>query len=100
MLIYIQGYDKIDKRLQKDSKPFIFNHFETIRGICTKTGLIRSLKMYYKQNEVLNHLQRIGKVELPEFEPILGSEKQFFYRNKMEFSTFSTGACRRPLYWS
>jgi 23S rRNA (uracil1939-C5)-methyltransferase len=36
-------------------------------------------------NEVFNHLQRIGKVELPEFEPILGSEKQF-YRNKMEFS--------------
>jgi 23S rRNA (uracil1939-C5)-methyltransferase len=33
----------------------------------------------------LNHLQRIGK-ELPEFEPILGSENSFFYRNKMEFS--------------
>jgi 23S rRNA (uracil1939-C5)-methyltransferase len=42
--------------------------------------------LYYKQNEVKNHLQRIGKIELPEFEPILGSEKQFFYRNKMEFS--------------
>jgi 23S rRNA (uracil1939-C5)-methyltransferase len=35
-------------------------------------------------------LQRIGKVELPDFEPILGSEKQFFYRNK-EFS-FQTAA--------
>jgi 23S rRNA (uracil1939-C5)-methyltransferase len=45
-----------------------------------------SQQLYYKQNEVLNHLQRIGKIELPEFEPILGSEKQFFYRNKMEFS--------------
>jgi hypothetical protein len=33
--------------------------------------------LYYKQNEVLNHLQRIGKVE-PEFEPILGSEKTVF----------------------
>jgi 23S rRNA (uracil1939-C5)-methyltransferase len=42
-------------------------------------------QLYYKQNEVKNHLQRIGKIELPEFEPILGSEKQFFYRNKMEF---------------
>jgi len=41
--------------------------------------------LHYKQNEVKNHLQRIGKVELPEFESILGSEKQFFYRNKMEF---------------
>lgn len=45
-----------------------------------------SQQLYYKQNEVKNHLQRIGKVELPEFENILGSEKQFFYRNKMEFS--------------
>ncbi len=45
-----QGYDKIDKRLQKDSRPFIFNHFEIIRGLVTKTGLIRSLKTYYKSN--------------------------------------------------
>jgi 23S rRNA (uracil1939-C5)-methyltransferase len=45
-----------------------------------------SQQLFYKQNEVKNHLQRIGKIELPEFEPILGSEKQFFYRNKMEFS--------------
>jgi hypothetical protein len=28
-----------------------------------------SQQLYYKQNEVFNHLQRIGKVELPEFEP-------------------------------
>lgn len=31
-------------------------------------------------------LLRIEKIELPEFEPIIGSVKQFFYRNKMEFS--------------
>ncbi len=45
-----------------------------------------SQQLAFKQNEVKNHLQRIGKIELPEFEDILGSEKQFFYRNKMEFS--------------
>ena len=28
-------------------KLFVFNHFENIRGLCTKTGLIRSLKKYY-----------------------------------------------------
>jgi 23S rRNA (uracil1939-C5)-methyltransferase len=44
-----------------------------------------SQQLFYKQQEVKNHLQRIGKIELPEFEAILGSEKQFFYRNKMEF---------------
>lgn len=28
----------------------VFNHFENIRGICTKTGLVRSLKKYYHSN--------------------------------------------------
>ena len=36
--------DKIDKRLSKDPRPFVYNHFEILRGLCTKTGLIRSLK--------------------------------------------------------
>jgi hypothetical protein len=45
------GYDKIDKRLVREPRPFIYNHFEILRGLCTKTGLIRSLKAYYKVNE-------------------------------------------------
>jgi 23S rRNA (uracil1939-C5)-methyltransferase len=44
-----------------------------------------SQQLYYKQNEVLNHLQRIGKVELPEFEPILGSENSFSIETKWNF---------------
>lgn len=48
--------------------------------------LIRSIR--YKQKQVYDNLTRIGKVELPEFMPILGSEKTMFYRNKLEF-TFS-----------
>jgi len=62
----------------------ICEHFGVCGG-CKWQNMKYSQQLYYKQNEVLNHLQRIGKVELPEFEPILGSEKQFFYRNKMEF---------------
>ena len=54
-------------------------------GGCKWQNMKYSQQLYYKQNEVKNHLQRIGKIELPDFEPILGSEKQFFYRNKMEF---------------
>ena len=41
----------MDKRLQRDPRPFIFNHFEILRGLVTKTGLIRSLKAFYKQND-------------------------------------------------
>lgn len=33
------------------SEPLIFNHFECLRGICTKSGLIRSLKHYYEHNK-------------------------------------------------
>ena len=63
----------------------ICEHFGVCGG-CKWQNMKYSQQLYYKQNEVFNHLQRIGKVELPEFESILGSEKQFFYRNKMEFS--------------
>src|SRR5690606_25859366 len=43
-------------------------------------------QLYYKQREVENNLRRIGGLELPEIDPILGSENEYFYRNKMEFS--------------
>ncbi len=42
----------------------------------------------FKQQQVVDHLVRIGKIELPEVMPILGSAKTEFYRNKLEF-TFS-----------
>jgi 23S rRNA (uracil1939-C5)-methyltransferase len=38
-----------------------------------------------KQQQVYDNLTRIGKVELPEFQPILGSKKIYGYRNKLEF---------------
>ncbi len=43
-------------------------------------------QLFYKQKEVENNLIRLGKIELPEISPILGSKNQYFYRNKMEFS--------------
>ncbi|WKB81663.1 23S rRNA (uracil(1939)-C(5))-methyltransferase RlmD [Cellulophaga lytica] len=43
-------------------------------------------QLFYKQKEVENNLTRIGHLQLPTITPILGSEKQYFYRNKMEFS--------------
>jgi 23S rRNA (uracil1939-C5)-methyltransferase len=60
-------------------------HFGVCGG-CKWQNMKYTQQLFYKNNEVFNHLKRIGKIELPDFEPILGSEKQFFYRNKMEFS--------------
>jgi len=67
----------------------VCDHFGVCGG-CKWQNMIYSQQLAFKQNEVKNHLQRIGKVELPEFEDILGSEKQFFYRNKMEFGFSSS----------
>ena len=62
----------------------VCDHFGSCGG-CKWQNMKYEQQLFYKNNEVLNNLKRIGKIDLPDFEPILGSEKQFFYRNKMEF---------------
>ncbi len=57
-------------------------------GGCKWQVLPYAEQIKYKQKQVMDNLTRIGKVELPECSPILGSEKTEFYRNKLEF-TFS-----------
>ena len=59
-----------------------------ICGGCKWQVLPYSEQIRYKQKQVEDNLRRIGKIELPEISPILGSEKTEFYRNKLEF-TFS-----------
>ena len=69
-----------DKRTQP-----VCEHFGTCGG-CKWQNMGYKYQLQYKQNEVLNNLIRIGHLELPEVTPILGSKKEYFYRNKMEFS--------------
>ena len=45
-------------------------------------------QLRYKQQQVIDQLTRIAKVELPEISPVVGSAKTIYYRNKLEF-TFS-----------
>ncbi len=56
-----------------------------ICGGCKWQNLPYSEQIKAKQKQVHDQLSRIGKVELPEFRPILGSVKEFEYRNKLEF---------------
>ncbi len=59
-----------------------------ICGGCKWQILPYEEQIRYKQKEVVENLTRIGKIELPEVSPILGSARTEFYRNKLEF-TFS-----------
>ena len=75
---------KIHKYSEYRTEP-VCQHFGSCGG-CKWQNMKYDRQLFYKNREVFNNLTRIGKIELPEFEPILGSEKQFYYRNKMEFS--------------
>lgn len=57
-------------------------------GGCKWQCLSYENQLKYKQQQVVDALTRIGKVELPDITPILGSEQTQCYRNKLEF-TFS-----------
>ena len=70
----------------KRAVPFC-QHYGVCGG-CKWQCLSYEDQIKYKQKQVTDNLTRIGKVELPETSPILGSEKTEFYRNKLEF-TFS-----------
>ncbi len=62
-------------------------HFGTCGG-CKWQILPYEDQLKAKQDQVYNNLLRIGKVELPEVSPIIGSKNIIRYRNKLEF-TFS-----------
>ena len=56
-----------------------------ICGGCKWQQLPYDAQLKMKQQQVYDQLTRIGKVELPEFRPILGSVKTQEYRNKLDF---------------
>ena len=59
-----------------------------ICGGCKWQNLPYEKQLEFKQQEIIDNLQRIGKVKLKNVHPIIGSQQQLFYRNKLEF-TFS-----------
>lgn len=62
-------------------------HF-TMCGGCRWQHLPYEFQLKCKQQQVQDALQRIAKIPFPELRPIIGSEKIWEYRNKMEY-TFS-----------
>lgn len=67
-------------------EPFC-QHFGVCGG-CQWQMLPYKKQLQYKQKQVYDNLQRIGKLPLPAFEPIAGAFPETRYRNKLEY-TFS-----------
>ena len=97
--------DVVDVQVTKKRKsfmeghPVVFHKYSDLRvdAFCEHFGICGGCKwqnlpyeeqLKFKQQEVLDNLSRIGKIDLPEANPILPSAKTKFYRNKLEF-TFS-----------
>ena len=68
-------------------EPFC-SHFGVCGG-CQWQMLPYEKQLEYKQRQVRDNLQRIGKVALPEMMPIIGAAETRYYRNKIEY-TFGT----------
>ncbi|ANH83278.1 23S rRNA (uracil-5-)-methyltransferase RumA [Niabella ginsenosidivorans] len=98
--------DVVDIRLGKNKKdwaegaPVIFKSYskERVDPFCAHFGVCGGCQwqmlpyeqqLHYKQQQVKDQLQRIGKIPLPEIRPILGASQTKWYRNKIEY-TFGT----------
>ena len=84
---YMEGYvaDIIHPSPYRQ-KPFCIHY--GICGGCKWQPLPYRMQLEAKEKQVYDQLVRIGRLDVPEIEPIIGSEKQRYYRNKLEF-TFS-----------
>lgn len=84
-----QIHEASDLRVQP-----VCEHFGVCGG-CKWQHIQYEIQLKYKQQQVVDSLERIAKVKLPEVSPILPSAQPYFYRNKLEF-TFSPSRWLTP----
>jgi 23S rRNA (uracil1939-C5)-methyltransferase len=85
---YIEGKAITFHEYSKDRIKPVCSHFG-ICGGCKWQHLPYNLQLFYKEKQVRDNLTRIGKTPIPEIYPIIGSEEEYRYRNKLEY-TFSS----------
>ncbi|MCW5909603.1 MAG: 23S rRNA (uracil(1939)-C(5))-methyltransferase RlmD [Cyclobacteriaceae bacterium] len=78
----------IQKLSQQRAEPFC-EHFGLCGG-CSWQHINYETQLKYKQQQVVDNLERLGGLTLPAISPIIGSAKTSCYRNKLDF-TFTAG---------
>ena len=82
---FMEGF-VVNYRKHSDRKIEPFCHHFGVCGGCKWQNLGYEEQLKFKTEQVRDQLTRIGKVELPEIRPCLGSAKTQFYRNKLEYT--------------
>jgi 23S rRNA (uracil1939-C5)-methyltransferase len=85
---WAEGFPIAYKSYSKDRVEPFCKHFGVCGG-CIWQMLPYEKQLLYKHQQVVDNLQRIAKVKLPEILPIKGADSTEHYRNKLEY-TFST----------
>ncbi|MBC7452012.1 MAG: 23S rRNA (uracil(1939)-C(5))-methyltransferase RlmD [Cytophagales bacterium] len=62
-------------------------HFGLCGG-CKLQHIDYGTQLHFKQKQVKDNLERLGKIQIPEIQSIIGSDKIYEYRNKLDY-TFS-----------
>lgn len=78
----------VQKMSPQRSEPFC-EHFGLCGG-CSWQHINYETQLKYKQQQVVDNLERLGGLTLPHISPILGSANTQHYRNKLDF-TFTAG---------
>lgn len=60
-------------------------HFGLCGG-CKWQGMNYDRQLEYKQKQVLDNFTHLGSFPFPEIQPIIPSDQEFYYRNKLEFT--------------
>ena len=82
---YMEGFPIAFHEYSPDRVTPFCSHFGACGG-CKWQFLPYSHQLTYKQQQVTDAFERIGKFDIPEVTPILPSPKETFYRNKLEFT--------------
>lgn len=84
---YLEGFVTHIKAYSPDRATPFCTHFGTCGG-CSWQHIQYEHQLAYKQQQVVDNLERLGGLVLPAITPILPSANTRFYRNKLDY-TFS-----------